>query len=620
MKLRLLAILWAVTAAAWAQSGDILGAHDLSMSGRSNIKGQMSAACLYCHVPHSGLGKGPLWGQTFSSQVYSTYTSETEQNTGLQPELGQDSSLCLSCHDGTVAVGQVTPYGPYTMTGTMPTMGTRLESSHPFSLKLPLKDAASLVASLAANGTTADPTQSVQLIHGNVECGSCHNPHHQGIDTKSLNFLVRDNLKGALCLACHETQPRTVNMIDNPIALWTTGIHANAANMVNPSAGLGGYTTVAEFACNSCHVPHSAGGAVGLLRATAESDCILCHNGGTNLSPPAPNVFAEFAKPGAHPFSTSNGTHAVTEDVLLNQNRHATCADCHNSHSANQVVNFPLPPGVRASQNGIAGISSSDGITIVKPAVNQFENCLRCHGNSTGKATNPAVFGYLPARVVTAADPLNVVPEFSVTASSSHPVFHDRTSPLPQPSLLTNMLNLDGTPGRATGTRILCSDCHNADDNREFGGTGPNGPHGSKWMHLLERRYEFSQAVAPGGSITNLFPSPDLSVAGPYAMCGKCHDLAQLITNSSFSEHGRHIEDGFSCSVCHVAHGMGSSSANISGERLVNFDANVVAANTSPISYNRSTNTCVLACHGSYHNSDGSVGQTPSAGAKIRRR
>ena len=43
-----------------------------------------------------------------------------------------------------------------------------------------------------------------------------------------------------------------------------------------------------------------------------------------------------------------------------------------------------------------------------------------------------------------------------------------------------------------------CLECHNADDNREFGGTGPNGPHGSKWTHLLERRYEFSQAPAPG--------------------------------------------------------------------------------------------------------------------------
>ena len=72
------------------------------------------------------------------------------------------------------------------------------------------------------------------------------------------------------------------------------------------------------------------------------------------------------------------------------------------------------------------------------------------------------------------------------------------------------MLNLDGvTHGRAMGTQILCTDCHNSDDNREFGGTGPNGPHGSKWTHILERRYEFSQAATPGAARSPIsFPIP----------------------------------------------------------------------------------------------------------------
>ncbi|MBI3478532.1 MAG: hypothetical protein HY010_22620 [Acidobacteria bacterium] len=603
MKTRVMLFLCFVASLAWAQSSDVLGSHDLSMSGTSRIKGQMSAACLYCHVPHSGLGKGPLWGQTFSTALYSTYTSGTEQNAAIQPELGQASSLCLSCHDGTVAVGQVIPYGPYAMTGTMPKMTTELQSTHPFSLQLPLKDAANLVATLAANGTTNDPTQAVKLIRGNLECTSCHEPHNQSIDKHSLNFLVKDNVKGAVCLACHEINPRTVNGHDNVLATWPVTIHATAGNLVNPNAGLGGYSTVAEFACNSCHIPHAGSGAKGLLRGSNEADCITCHNGGSALSPAAPNVFAEFAKQGAHPFYTPTGSHDASEDVLLNQNRHATCADCHNPHTSNQVVTFPLPPTLRASQDGVPGISSSDGVTVLKPAANQFENCLRCHGTSTGKTTNPVVFGYLPVRVVAAPDPLNVILEFSLTSTSSHPVTHDRTSPLPQTSLRANMLNQDGaTIGRAMGSRILCTDCHNSDDNREFGGTGPSGPHGSRWFHLLERRYEFSQAVVPGGTITNLFPTPDLSVAGPYAMCAKCHDLAQLISNSSFTEHERHINAGFSCSACHTAHGMGTVSASISGERLVNFDAGVVAAKTGvPVSYNRATNSCALVCHNQTH-------------------
>lgn len=150
------------------------------------------------------------------------------------------------------------------------------------------------------------------------------------------------------------------------------------------------------------------------------------------------------------------------------------------------------------------------------------------------------------------------------------------------------------------GSRILCTDCHNG-DNREFGGTGANGLHGSRFLHILERRCEFSQTTLPGQMILNLFPNPDLSVVGPYALCGKCHDLMQVISNTSFSEHARHINDGFSCSTCHTAHGLGAQSGTISGERLVDFDANVVAANGGKLSYNRTTNTCTLICHGHAH-------------------
>jgi hypothetical protein len=255
----------------------------------------------------------------------------------------------------------------------------------------------------------------------------------------------------------------------------------------------------------------------------------------------------------------------------------------------------------------VAGISATDGKTAVSPAINQYENCLRCHGTSTGKKSS-VNFGYLPFRVVSASDPLNVIPEFSSFATSSHPVFHDRTSAFPQPSLRTNQLNLDGgTMGRSMGARILCTDCHNSDDNREFGGNGPSGPHGSIFPHILERRYEFSQAPLPGKLVTNLFPNPSLSAqggpsGGPYALCAKCHDLNQVMNNTSFSEHARHIKDGFSCSACHTAHGMGAQSGTLSGERLVNFDARVVAPNGgAPVSYNRATNSCSLVCHNYAH-------------------
>jgi predicted CXXCH cytochrome family protein len=513
-----------------------------------------------------------------------------------------------------VAVGDTVAYGQVTMRGSMnapDVFGSNMQSSHPFSLATPLKDNVDLVASLVASHKTADPTGAVKLIGGNVECTSCHNPHVQAKDSVSLNFLVRDSSNGQMCLACHDPTRQISGQV-NPLADWSTSAHAVSAGTISPKAMLGSYTTVAGAACITCHTPHNAGAGARLLRGQNEQDCLTCHNGASSVSPMAgyANLAPEYAagKIG-HPFPTSTNPHDAAESTLLNNNRHATCVDCHSGHGSQQVGVFPLPPLIRVSQKDTAGISASDGVSVLTPAVNQYESCLRCHGTSSGKQVQ-TMYGYFPVRAVSAGDPLNLISQFAIAATSSHPVMHTNSSALPQPSLLPNMLNLDGaTQGRAMGTQILCTDCHNSDDNREFGGAGPNGPHGSKWTHILERRYEFSQTTAPGQLIGNLFPNPDLSVTGPYGMCGKCHDLSnQIMKNTSWNQHNSHISAGFTCSTCHTAHGMGATSGTISGERLVNFDVNVVAPNGAlPISYNRSANTCVMVCHQAAHNADGTV-------------
>ena len=592
---------------------DVMGMHNLGPGSKSPITGARTDSCSYCHAPHSGLNIG-LWNQKLTTQSYTTYSSNTEKNTGVQPMLGSASNQCLSCHDGTVAVGSTVAYGQVTTQGSMnapDVFGSNMQTSHPFSFAPPLKDNVHLVASLAANGKTADPSGAVKLIKGSVECTSCHDPHVQAKDLVSQNFLVRDSSSGQMCLACHDPTRQVGGQV-NPLADWATSAHALSTAKISSQAGVGSYTTVGGAACISCHTPHNSAGPARLLRGQNEQACIACHNGGSNVSPMAPyaNVFAEYAAPKiGHPFPASPNAHDAAESTLLNNNRHATCVDCHRGHGSEPVGVFPPPPLIRISQKDVLGINASDGTSVLTPAVNQYENCLRCHGTSSGKQVQ-LIYGYFPVRAVSAGDPLNQIPQFAVSATSSHPVFHARSSALPQPSLLANMLNLDGvTQGRAMGTQILCTDCHNSDDNRESGGSGANGPHGSRWTHILERRYEFSQAASPGQAISNLFPNPDLSTNGPYALCAKCHDLPnQVAKNTSWNQHSTHINLGLSCSVCHIAHGMGAASGTISGERLVNFDVNVVASNGGlPISYNRGPNTCVLVCHLAAHNPNGTV-------------
>src|SRR6202166_3903223 len=94
-------------------SADVLGMHNLSPGSGAAVTSQGSLGCTFCHAPHSGLGGvTPLWNQTLSKATYTPYSSTTYVEQGnTQPTLGVTSSLCLSCHDGTVAVGQSAAYG-----------------------------------------------------------------------------------------------------------------------------------------------------------------------------------------------------------------------------------------------------------------------------------------------------------------------------------------------------------------------------------------------------------------------------------------------------------------------------------------------------------------------------
>jgi predicted CXXCH cytochrome family protein len=630
-----------------------LGSHDLGAGGTSPIVGGLPA-CYFCHAPHNGVAgtQVGLWSQKLSTvQNYTLYPQTQLTNTVEEPTMGDQSNVCLSCHDGTIAPGQTQPWGPIHMSGSMQTQdvfGTNLSTVHPFNFKLPLQmpPDQNLIPSVVSSGVTLNP--DVKMPGGNVQCTTCHNPHVQSLDSSNA-FLVVDNTDSALCLACHVSSPasggNTMASKGMPLlgpseiqggganqasmtrrnysglSTWRDSAHAQAAQIAAIGSNVGSHRTVRKNGCESCHSMHKAEAGEALLSAPKQAlvnvdavsqNCLNCHNGGSTVSPPIANIYEEIAKKG-HPFPTASNQHTLNESALLNKNRHATCVDCHNPHASEKTTSF-LITTIRPAESGANGISAQDGVSVVSPAVNQYEVCLRCHGTSTGKQ-QLAIYGYFPTRIDTTGDPLDLVPQLSSRAISSHPVTHDRMSRYPQPSLLKFMWNLDGhTQGRAMGSRILCTDCHNSDDNRESGGQGPNGPHGSQYDHILERRYEYSQVAAaagPGSAVQNLLPAViDPTANGPYSLCAKCHDLSNILSDASFRKHSVHINAGFSCSVCHTAHGVAKSSVGLFGDRLVNFDLKIVARNDAshaPISYDRTTNTCTLKCHNYNHNQNGTV-------------
>ncbi len=660
-----LGVLWLAALAASAQvNTSVLGSHNMGPGGTSPTVGGLPP-CYFCHAPHNGLAgtQVGLWSQKLSTvQNYTLYPQSEITNVVEQPVLGGQSNLCLSCHDGTVAPGQTSPWGTIQMSGSMSSQdvfGRELSTVHPFNFKLPLQmpPDQNLLPSVVSSGITGNP--AVQMPGGNVQCTSCHNAHVQIIDS-SNDFLVIDNSSSALCLACHVSTPNGTTMAEKrlpPLAAseaqggvgrhgsiqknytrltgWALSAHAQAGQQAAKAANVGPYGTVRKNGCESCHTMHKAQAGGALLSPAKQAlpnvdastqNCLNCHNGGSTISPSIADIYQEFEKRG-HPFPSGNNTHTMNESTLLNRNRHATCVDCHNPHDSQKTSSF-LSTTIRPAENGANGVSAADGVTVVSPAVNQYEVCFRCHAASAGKQ-KLAIYGYYPTRMDTTGDPLNLVPQLSTNSISSHPVTHDWQSKFAQPSLLKFMWNLDGrTQGRIMGSRILCTDCHNSDDNREFGGRGPNGPHGSQYAHILERRYEYSEvspAAGPGTAIQNLLPViADPGANGPYSLCAKCHDLSNILSNASFSQHSIHINAGFSCSVCHTAHGVPSSSgAGMEGERLVSFDVGVVARNDAtdaPIAYNRSTGTCTLKCHNYNHNQNGTVTSsrrnTPSPGSR----
>jgi predicted CXXCH cytochrome family protein len=590
---------------------EVLGVHDLG-AGNSPLRGQNANACLYCHAPHNALSTTPLWNQTLSTKPSILYPSATD-SPGNATTVGPPSVLCLSCHDGTVAAGQTVAFGMLQMTGALTAkLGTDLSGSHPFSIQPQMKDAPSLVATLVGSHQTKEAT--VKLVNDNIECNTCHDVHNQFRDSLMPKFLVRANTSGKLCFACHDTGARTVNNRTNSLTAWPNSIHAISTATIAVKAGFGGYANVGQTACGNCHSSHNALG-LGLLRKnpnwppnTDETSqaCLTCHDGSDTLTQPIMNVLADFNTPGqkAHPFADATNQHTVWEPIVLERNRHATCADCHAAHAAQPTLSFDSTGNLRPSQMGVAGVGA-DAIA-TNTAAYQYENCLRCHGKSAGKQSL-AAYGYMPARALFTGDTLDVSLQLGFGALSAHPVMRGAVN-LARPSVLRNMWDISfKVQTRPMSSRLLCTDCHNSDKNREFGGIGPNGVHGSKNDHILERQYVMSQVMPgalPGTTIANLQLNPvlDASVVSPYALCAKCHDLNYINSGASWPEHARHIQDGFSCSACHSSHGVPAGTTGVTGQGLVSFDMNVVRPKSAgqPVSYLGGSN-CTLTCHNHPH-------------------
>jgi len=566
-----------------------LNKHNLSTSGPGPVRaGEMTEICIFCHTPHNSAPTPPLWNRALSPGVtYTPYSSSTLKASPGAPT--GSSKLCLSCHDGTVAVGATLSRGAIAVQGVdasgrmigTSVLGTNLSDDHPIAF-VPVTSGPQITNPPGGDAVHLD-------ANGMLQCRSCHDPHTQDIDSTVKKFLVKENSGSALCLTCHRKD------------YWATNPSSHNTSTRQYAAAQGahtGYTTVATNGCESCHKPHSAPGTKVLLKGAEENTCgtgagAQCH-GSTGVA--SKNITAEFNKTYRHPtYSVTPSVHDASEsptnanfrlpEAVASSPRHAECADCHNPHAA-----YPATASAPKGSGRLAGVWGIDSNgSVVQPSgspssVREYEICYKCHADSANKA-QPT--GPYPPYTNRLTPQFNKRLQFDPGNPSYHPVeAPGRNSQVP--SLIAPW---------TTSSVMYCTDCHNNDTGPKAPtpGTGPAGPHGSNQKHLLVARYDMDNTSYSESATT-------------YALCYKCHSRTSILGNASFKEHSRHIQGANApCSLCHDPHGVQGTSTNAS--HLINFDRRFVTPNSDGIlrfeDRGTFTGRCDLMCHGQDHRGRG---------------
>jgi predicted CXXCH cytochrome family protein len=340
--------------AAGRGGGSVVGTkHDLAWEADG------LSLCDFCHISHTAATTGPLWNRPDTVGPYRPYASATLDARPGQPD--GVSKLCLSCHDGTVAIDSVRrrPRGSGQATtqrrierGTPGHVGTDLSDDHPISIvydaRLASRDEHLTPPEHASSGLGGTVQRDLLDLNSKVQCTSCHDPHDDSINP----FLLLPASDGTLCVTCHQR-------VDYALSVHAPG----------KSPQLSGN-------CLTCHKDHGAEPGTTLLTYPLTELCVRCHDG---------------HRLGAH----------VAEGYLSDRRRHVdgrlaepvTCATCHEPHTvrANNGVRREVltdpdhHEGRRLVDPELVPHSYSREPT--RAAADAPDFCLDCHDGSWPGAT-----------------------------------------------------------------------------------------------------------------------------------------------------------------------------------------------------------------------------------------
>lgn len=562
--------------------------HNLSASGTGSIKATTeSQLCVYCHAPHNTNPAVSLWNHGLSAATYTPYSSRTLAAGTLGQPTGA-SKLCLTCHDGTVAIGDVQnrPYGTGTgvITGltavllgsSINTLGTDLRNDHPVSFNYNAALAAinpELVAPAALTGKIKPDGNGV------LQCTSCHDPHSD-TNPKFLHAGYKDGsgYGSPLCKTCHAKQywDSVPNNAHRESTKQWNGAGTNPWHLDGQNLPNNANSTPKTNGCENCHDAHGSSNEH-LLKSTTGSPseiCLRCHNG--NVATPSQRIDTHLAKTSHHPVldPARIGRHKskrqvdgkVREDQADLGNRHAECVDCHNPHAmsagttpdvsttVNQTTN--LAPKVLKGVWGVeplwganwTDLPQNGGYTVVDDVQYTYQLCMKCHSSYAFGTTPPANANMVGGFQTDQAK------EFNPNNKSIHPItgVGKNTFKFTRGATVydySSSLIVGGTAPAQTIT-IGCIECHSNKDPLT-GEAGPKGPHGSNVWPILWAPYNQTTGMS--------------TTSGH--LCFKCHSFTTYASETTkdnwritgFSDgsknlHSYHVSrKDVPCTGCHVA-------------------------------------------------------------------
>ncbi len=266
------AALLLIPAMAQAQVGIRGTRHDLSSStANAGVTSAQNQICIFCHTPHKAQSTQLMWNKVMTAATTLNWGTDldgqaltlTSFGTTLPTTLRSSSRRCLSCHDGSVAIGDVSNAGGG-LAGNIAVSGTDVSAAGM------INNAAYRIGSVAGTTNSYGGNHPISI------------PYAGETGYNSLNSAVPVTAVTAVSTSGYYWSTTTTGC-ESLSGVCTTATGADALNgaRINLIPQTVGGTANVGVECASCHEPHNKYTPnVYFLRvdvANASSLCRSCH-------------------------------------------------------------------------------------------------------------------------------------------------------------------------------------------------------------------------------------------------------------------------------------------------------------------------------------------------------